>query len=252
MKKLIMTLIILSFVGVCIAASIQDKHKAVIARRNVGGGAEAFYELSDDFADGTPWTKDSDSGTWTHTNGTVSYNAGDYGQYRFSADVLDNSYEQWIAVKMATYANYTGVFFRGTSGSGNRYWIYAGGDGNDDAYVETVSYSGSLISGITCTAGDNNFDDYVKPDDEDWIGYKVINTGTGATDFYIWDLGASAPTTGPSGWGAADYKCENPTINDLVNSGTSVGLAHYDSGTAVFGSANDAVIEFYAGSVTEP
>jgi len=41
MKKLIIILIVLSFVGVCLAASIQDKHKAVIARRNVAAPAGA-------------------------------------------------------------------------------------------------------------------------------------------------------------------------------------------------------------------
>jgi len=39
MKKLIIILIVLSFVGVCLAASIQDMHKAVIARRNVAAPA---------------------------------------------------------------------------------------------------------------------------------------------------------------------------------------------------------------------
>jgi len=47
MKKLIIILIVLSFVGVCLAASIQDMHKAVIARRNVGG-AIADHDCSGD------------------------------------------------------------------------------------------------------------------------------------------------------------------------------------------------------------
>ena len=38
MKKLIIILIALSFLSVCFAASIQDMHRAVIARRNAGGG----------------------------------------------------------------------------------------------------------------------------------------------------------------------------------------------------------------------
>ena len=53
MKKLIIILIVLSFVGVCLAASIQDMHRAVIARRNAGGTPAPTYLLHEDFESGS-------------------------------------------------------------------------------------------------------------------------------------------------------------------------------------------------------
>ena len=64
MKKLIMTLIILSFVGVCIAASVQDAIRAVIARKNTITGS---VYLTDDFYDNS-----FDTAKWTEGTNPVS------------------------------------------------------------------------------------------------------------------------------------------------------------------------------------
>jgi len=62
MKKLIIILIALSFVGVCFAASIQDMHKAVIARRNAdactGTWCDDFNRSNEDLEVSADWGKE--------------------------------------------------------------------------------------------------------------------------------------------------------------------------------------------------
>ena len=83
-RKLILIFIALSFFSVCFAGSIQDMHKAAIARKNVAVGTTVFDENFDNCDTGTgfgncdeTWGTDAD---WTVTAsaGTDSSNAAVY------------------------------------------------------------------------------------------------------------------------------------------------------------------------------
>jgi len=71
MKKLILIFIALSFFSVCFAGSIQDMHKAAIARKNVAVGTTVFEEDFDACDTGTGLANCDE--TWVQ-GGSNSYN----------------------------------------------------------------------------------------------------------------------------------------------------------------------------------
>ena len=105
MKKTILILIILSFVDVCLAASIQDMHKMVIARKNAAGGnwcpvgTYVFY-WDGEHPDGTGYACINDGESTVNvnsTNGTAAihadYNLGSEGS---EAGIQLDSNGDWI------------------------------------------------------------------------------------------------------------------------------------------------------------
>ena len=80
MKKLIIILIALSFVSVCLAASIQDMHRAVIARRNAAAPAGAVDYTADAtcqgawlFASGLELLDETSNDNDLTNNGTTTF-----------------------------------------------------------------------------------------------------------------------------------------------------------------------------------
>ena len=110
MKKLIIILIALSFVGVCLAASIQDMHKAVIARRNVvpagfcvGG---AFSDNFDDNDYGSDWDTTEVNGTCTNQNGRSEHvvtDASGAAKIQMATDATDQT-EYWASFKLTVHS----------------------------------------------------------------------------------------------------------------------------------------------------
>ena len=105
MKKLILIIIALSFVSVCFAVSIQDMHKAVIARKNVAGGADYTENHTDTFSDSagppTGWTELTSS--WTDNGSTLQRDVWNNNEYIiYSANQL-SSVDHYVCIKIADF-----------------------------------------------------------------------------------------------------------------------------------------------------
>jgi len=219
MKKLIIILIVLSFVGVCLAASIQDMHKAVIARKNVGGAVT--YDCSGDLKFGwgmesttltsgtPPGCTDGSVATMTangtatldgtqKSNGTLSARSADAADYFYEStnfgageftnaegkivfDVYANTYLDGMQPLEISYNNST---------NDELYIIAASsGDENDIQWKLNWTSNGTVESGNTVdSSGNITINEWTRIT----IKWKVSVDGN---DFYIQACELTLPDT---------------------------------------------------------
>ena len=197
MKKLIIILIALSFVSVCLAASIQDMHKAAIARRNVGGAE-------------TVWTDNFDGGAGQLDDRALWGSNVIYSNNTARPNDLD------LGSNILTRSEYAGV----------KEYILFDSIPTDADYSVQLELSASdeaadyVLSGcVRCAVGGTGMTGY----------YADIRTSSDLFRFHRMDNGTPTELLGFTAIAAQDWTAMHLVKLDISGSGTGTTLKLYIS-----------------------
>jgi hypothetical protein len=261
MKKIILTIVALSFISVCFAGSIQEKHKAVIGRQTVAGAGvvwntsdfstEATGLLDNDAnwsayytGDGTPvWTVLAGDQLEIEIGGIEDRNDVSAAIHQTETLTVDQcmSFQIINGGSTAGSSNH-GAFFRApTAGTGDAYKLSIALDTDSSQDMKWEKYTDYAWVASIQTSGT----DFGSVSDGHYIGFAIIGTGA-STIAYGWNFGASLPSalawdgnTGGGNWGVPTViYTDNPGANS-VDTGNKVGVFNYTATTTTLDTTID-------------